>query len=82
MTKKVLPVVIGPLVVPEARNLVTPYLSWDNGEVSGPSGNWRHAPLTVEHLTLAVESLGEDGRAAFFAEIFTRLKRGRKKSGG
>lgn len=70
---------VGKLGVTEAFGItfpVTPFLSWDNGEISGPFDNWRRAPLTVEHLLLAVEALSVEQRALFFAEVLERMKEG------
>lgn len=67
---------IGNLVIPEAKLgpsfSVTSYLSWDNGEVSGPYGNWKQTPLTVGHLLLAVDSLSLEELTAFFAEAMMK----------
>ena len=75
---------IGQLVVDEAEFgptfPVTPFMSWDNGEVSGPYDNWRRVRLTVEHLVLAIESLNDLQRAVFFTEIWRR--RHEQKQGG
>ena len=64
--------VVGPLVVPEAQfgsYAVTPHLAWDNGEVSGPSDNWSHVPLTTEHLLLAICALSGAQRAVLFMAL-------------
>ncbi|OHD23741.1 MAG: hypothetical protein A2Y38_23505 [Spirochaetes bacterium GWB1_59_5] len=67
---------IGSLVVDEAgfgsAFPVTPFMSWDKGEISGPYDNWGRVRLTVEHLVLAIESLNDLQRAVFFTEIWRR----------
>jgi len=59
---------------------VTPFMAWDNGEVSGPYDNWKRVRLTVEHLVLAIESLNDLQRAVFFTEIWRR--RHEREQGG
>ena len=58
---------------------VTPYLSWDNGEVSGPYRNWKQAPLTIEHLLLAVETLTDKEKLAFVAAMTKDHKLARER---
>lgn len=69
---------IGTIAIPEAgfgdTFPVTPYVAWDNGEVSGPTANFRYALLTPEHLLLAIQSMSERDREAFLSELSRRIK--------
>jgi hypothetical protein len=46
-----------------------PYLSWDEGEVSGPYDNWKRTRLTVRLLTGLVKNLSKAQRCAFLKAV-------------